>query len=335
MSEGNGVDSVHELRKAFRRQLVVRGLFSAILTLFLIFLLSLLTFDISAWWFQILPLLANWSEWIKNQNPWNFFFIIFILANAINYAKQIQGVFLDRHNAKILVKLSEADLQQSLNPGNEIGKRRAELNGRRRLLESLLIFEPLLWSIGSLILAFIILGHFLAAASLCIATVAIVALIPRMRQKFTNLRDVSQEEEEVNFSQEIAQEQISPEQLKIQRLNSKNPEVQFQRARERAEENLAKAADRMMTLINRPLVRIKIGWPVVAIAAAAVGSITISLITEMSSSGELPERATLLILLLALSSNSALKAAQHSEDLSFFSSALDQIMSSEDGAETL
>lgn len=332
------MNSVQQLRHVFRKQLFLRGILSAIATLLLIAILALLTFDLQVWWFHALPWLNSPATWFRTQDPWNFFFIVFIFVNVIGYSRQVQGVFFDRHNAHVLVKLSAHELASSESPAAEVGKRRAALNGRRRLLESVLSLDPLFWAMGSLVLAFVLLGHYWAAASIILEAVAIVILIPFMMKKFTELRSNigEDEEDEAPGSASVPVNlELSPQELKARRQALRDPDVRAHHERNRAEQSLADAAERMMALINRPLVRLRIGWPVIAIAATAVGVISVSLITEMSIGGDLPARATLLILLLVLASSTSLRVAQNSEDLAFFASALEQIMTSPDGSETL
>jgi hypothetical protein len=55
----------------------------------------------------------------------------------------------------------------------------------------------------------------------------------------------------------------------------------------------------------------------------------------MSAGGSLPDKGTLLILLLVLTSNIVLRFAQSAEDLAFFAAALELIESSEDGSESI
>lgn len=331
--------SILDLRKVFRFQLISRGIISAVVTLFFIFLLGVITADLKAWWFDALPILRGLATWIKAQDPWNFFILIFLFVNIVNILQQVQGVFIDRHNAKILINKSAEELEQSDDPAASMGKRRAMMNGRRRMLESLYRFEPLTWSIGALVIAFIVLHHYLAAAALIAEVAVVFFLLPRMIRKFDAIRSLTSESEDEEGEPEPrtadSAGNLSPEERKARRLALQDPEERARRSKERAESNLADAAERMMALVNRPLIRLKIGWPVIVTAAATVALITVSTISEMSLNGDLPARATLLIMLLAFTANYSLRFAQMSEDLAFFASALDQITNSPDGAETI
>jgi hypothetical protein len=91
----------------------------------------------------------------------------------------------------------------------------------------------------------------------------------------------------------------------------------------------------MFVIINRPLIRLKVAWPILTAAAVSVAAMAVLTIHDMGSAGELPQKATLLILLLALTGRMCLQAAQNLEDLAFFASMLQGVHDSEDGRENL
>ncbi len=332
------------LRHTFRAQLRVRGFVAAGLTAGLIFAFGLITADFSAWWFDVMPWLRDSSSWVKAQNSWDLFIFVFLGLTVISYAQQLQMVLIDRHNGRVLLALSESELRAAEDPVENMGKRRAALISRRRVVESLLKADPTMYSLVTLSVCFAILGHPLAAAVLAAFVIATIILFPRMQRAFDKYRmpDETDEESgvlESDFAQDAEDSATAAAQLDTAPTDSRNQGERrarrVQNRLERAERNLNDAAERMFMIINRPLIRLKVGWPILTSAAVSVAAIAVLTIHDMGSSGELPERATLLILLLALAGRTCLLAAQNLEDLAFFASMLEGIEESEDGRERL
>lgn len=328
---------IKEIRSLFRGQLALRGTVAAGVTFAVVLAFWIVTADVTNWWFRSIPELSALSTWLKSQNPWNLFLFIFIGVNAVNYAQQVQGVFVDRLNARVLIRISNEELNSSEDPGQGSGKRRALLGGRRRVLESLIKFDPLLWSLAALALSFFLLGHVWPGLLLVIEGVFILWFFPRMIVRFDRARDRPATPEEAPGDVQV----ISPatdltrEERRQRRDQAQDPIEKARISREKAEENLAAATEKIMALVDRPLVRIKVGWPAIVVAVSVVTAVALLTIAEMTLSGDLPEKGTLLILLIVLTSNIALRTAQSSEDLAFFASSLNEMNESEDGSESL
>lgn len=328
------MNSVKLLRSVFRIQLIVRGLVSAVLIFLLVTIFALLTADLSSWWFDSLPILNSLSTWVRSHNPWDFFLFVFVVLSLLGYFRQVQGVLYDRYNARILVSLSRAELAASDSPKSAVGKKRSELNGRRRLLESLLKFDPLIWSLVGLLIVLLAFQHFFAAVILGTMASVIFLYLPIMIRRFMSMSETDKVSDDFSSNSGALDSYLEPE--KNSNGLGKTPAAsKTQRDRERAEQNLFDSAERMFTLVNRPLVRIRVSWPLILVALVSVTLIAATLISEMSAGGSLPDKGTLLILLLVLTSNIVLRFAQSAEDLAFFAAALELIESSEDGYESI
>jgi len=331
------------LRHTFRAQLRARGLIAAGLTVGLILAFGLITADFSAWWFDAMPWLRNASAWVKAQNSWDLFIFVFLGLTVISYGQQLQMVLLDRHNGRVLVNLSESELRAAEDPLAGMGKRRALLTSRRRVLESLLKSEPTIYSMVTLIVCFAILGHPVAAVVLALFVVISFFLYPVMQRTFDRYRLPDETDEESGVIETVQPDETSTDDAESrqgataeQRLSQKERVARrIQSRRDRAERNLRDSAERMFVIINRPLIRLKVGWPILAAAGISVAAMAVLTIHDMGSAGELPERATLLILLLALTSRTCLQTAQNLEDLAFFASMLEGVKHSDDGRENL
>jgi hypothetical protein len=326
--------------------LALRGLVSAVLTLLVIVVFWMLTAEKTNWWFRSIPELSVFATWLKSQNPWNLFLFIFLGVNAMNYVQQVQGVLIDRFNGRVLITMSNEEMNASEDPGLEMGKRRALLGGRRRVLESLIKFDPLVWSLAALVITFALLGHLWSVLFLLVEGAFILWFLPRMIVRFDRAREERSQKAAIDDAarglapeeapRDVAvPEELTREERRQRRELAQDPAAKARISREKAERSLATAAERMMAIIDRPLVRLKVGWPVIVMAMGAVTGVVIVTITEMSASGDLPEKGTLLILLILLTSNIALRVAQSAEDLAFFTSSLNEMNESEDGSESL
>ncbi len=328
------MNSIKLLRSVFRVQLIFRGLISAVLIFLLVTIFALLTADLSSWWFDSLPILNSVSLWVRSHNPWDFFLFVFVALSLLGYFRQVQGVLYDRYNARILVNLSRAELAVSDSPKSAVGKKRSELNGRRRLLESLLKFDSLVWSLVGLLVVLLAFQHFFAAVILGTMASVIFLYLPIMIRRFMSMSEINKVSDDFPSNSGALDSYLEPE--KSSNELGKTPAAsRTQRDRERAEQNLFDSAERMFTLVNRPLVRIRVSWPLIVVALVSVTLIAATLISEMSAGGSLPDKGTLLILLLVLTSNIVLRFSQSAEDLAFFAAALELIESSEDGSESI
>ena len=351
------------LRHTFRAQLRARGLISAGLTAGLILALGLITADFSAWWFDVMPWLTSASTWVKSQNSWDLFVYVFIGVNVSGYLLQIQAVLLDRHNGHVLVRLSEQEIDAAAITRGSLGKPSALLGARRRALESLFRSDPGLAALAVLVVALIVLGHPVSAILLACFGAFVVLYFRRMVTVFISLNEpeegVESEALDGGFDtgvetqtlpQVVEPEAIESPELSREERRARRQELRAKRAamtssdreterqqrtRARAEERLTASADRMFMLINRPIVRLRIAWPILVAAAVTVAGVATLTISDMARAGQLPQQGTLLILLLVLASRSCLTLAQHWEDLSFFTASLVRIHESDTGQDTL
>lgn len=331
------------LRRTFRTQLRVRGFIAAGMTAGLILAFGLITADFSAWWFDAMPWLRNTSAWVKDQNSWDLFVFVFLVLTVISYSQQLLMVLFERHNGRVLVELSESELRASKNPLADMGKRRALLMSRRRVLESLLKAEPTIYGVVTLIVCLVILGHPFVAAVLALFVAVSFFLYPHMQRTFDRYRlpdEMDEESGETETLQSSDTDTDDPEaqhgaKVATQLSHEDRVARRVQSRRERAERNLQDSAERMFMIINRPLIRLKVAWPILTAAAVSVAAMAVLTIHDMGSAGELPQKATLLILLLALTGRMCLQAAQNLEDLAFFASMLQGVHDSEDGRENL
>jgi hypothetical protein len=354
---------LRELRHVFRAQLRLRGLIAAGITLGLVFGFGIITADFNAWWFSTLPWLSATSSWIKRQNSWDLFVFVFIAVNLFGYLQQIQTVLLDRHNGRVLVDLSQQEIDSAVISRGNLGKPSALLSARRRALESLFRSDPGMYALGALVAALAVLGHPVSAVLLACFGVFVVLFFPRMVKAFIALKEPQEDDEgepldgvldsdgvsnplpQTVESSPTQVHELSKQERRARRQearesraakNASNDELERQsKARARAEIRLASSADRMFTIINRPIVRLRIGWPILVAAAVTVAGVATLTIHDMASRGQLPQQGTLLILLLVLASRSCLTLAQHWEDLSFFTASLVRIQESDNGQETL
>ncbi len=295
--------------------MIARGALAAFITATFVFIFGLITASTTSWWFDVAPWMRDLATWVRASNPWDFFVFVFILVNAFHYVQVVQGVFIDRYNLRALVELSRTELSADTDSKPNANLYRALLGGRRRLLESVIRFDPTRWALGALIVSFLLLGHSWSALVIVMFGLYVSWFIPRMINKFTQRREKYVAETKVR-------DELKPND------RPKDPV-------ERVERSIDQTAERLAMFVNRPLERFRVGWPVLLGAAAAVGAVAALTIADMQRTGELPARATLLILMLVLTGRLTLSSAQHSEDLAFFASALAEIEESEDGTETL
>lgn len=357
------MDQLRQLRRLFRAQLRLRGIVAASVVVLLILVFALITADFDAWWFDVMPSLTGASSWVKAQNSWDLFVYVFIAVNLFGYLQQIQMVLVDRHNGHILVQLSQQEIDSVVTSQGNLGKPSALLGARRRVLESLFRADPGLYSLTVLVGALLILGHPISALLLVCFGIFVVLYFPRMVKAFVALNEPQEGEEGVALDgagetmgethslphtvkpeSTVAQELTRDERrARRQELSAKRAAMspsdqeteRQQMARAKAEFRLTGSADRMFLIINRPLVRLRVGWPVIVAATATVAGVATLTVYDMATAGQLPQQGTLLILLLVLASRSCLTLAQHWEDLSFFTASLVRIHESDTGQESL
>lgn len=363
------MNQLRTLRRLFRKQLRARGLIATAVTVALILGFAVITADFHAWWFTAFPWLTSASVWVKGQDSWDLFVYVFLGVTLVGYLQQIQSVLLDRHNGRVLVKLGEDEIAAESFGPESLSKPTALLGARRRALESLFRADPGMYSLLTLVLALVILGHPLSGALLVIFAVFLVWYFRRMVKSFIALHDSGESDAEVQNDNVLRDEEELAESGQLpattKRSAAERPRGQgltreerrarreamlaerrlqdsvedktraLERARERAAQRLSQSAERMFTIINRPVVRLRIGWPILVAGAAAVAGVAAITIQDMAGSGDLPERGTLLVLLLVLTARSCMTLAQYWEDLAFFTASLALIDESDSGQEAL
>jgi hypothetical protein len=357
------MEQLRQLRQLFRAQLRIRGIVAASVVVLLVLAFALITADFDAWWFDVMPGLTGASSWVKGQNSWDLFVFVFIAVNLFGYLQQIQMVLLDRHNGRILVELSRQEIDSAVTSRGNLGKPSALLGARRRALESLFRADAGFYSLTVLVIAFLVLGHPISALLLACFGIFVVLFFPRMVKAFVALNEPQEGEEgetldsepdtiveTQSLSQAVEHEPTKTQELtrderraRRQALRAKRAAMtpseyeteRQQRARAKAEVRLTASANRMFTIINRPIVRLRIGWPITVAGALTVAGVATITINDMATAGQLPQQGTLLILLLVLAGRSCLTLAQHWEDLSFFTASLVRIHESDTGQESL
>ena len=306
------MDEIVFLVARFRVQLAFRVAWTSLIVTLIVGVFLLLTSPLDSWWFTNVPIFGVAGEYIQLHNPWDFFIYAFLVTTAVGYLRQVQDTFVDRWNLRTLVRISEAELAAAADPLQGLGARRATLGGRRRLLEVILAFVPALAQV-------VVVGIILALNGLLVAFVAclgvaigVVAGVPWMSARFAKRRA------------EILAAAESPATL----AREKDPRL-------RAERALGDTAARMRVLVDRPIERLRVGWPVLGFAVVGAVVTAVSVIDTMTRGGDLPERSTLLIVFLILSARAILSSAQKAEEVAFFATALQQIGESDDGSEAL
>ena len=330
------MNELRELRHLFRAQIRARGLLAAAFTLVLIFAFGIITADFKSWWFDAMPWLTNLSAWVKSQDSWDLFVYVFIAVTVFANIQKIQSVLLDRYNGRILVKLGEREVENVSASPAEISKPALLLGARRRTLEALFRSEPGMYSFVVLLVALAILGHPYATALLVGFGALLLLYFAPMMRRFAALREPLEGEENAQLDPdetETSMTQTLP-QSSEEGTSRRNIEREL-RMRARAQQRFSISAERLFMLINRPLVRLQIGWPYLVGALVTVAGVATFTIHDMASWGQLPERGTLLILLLVLTGRSCLTLAQYWEDLAFFASSLEMISESDTGRETI
>ncbi len=363
------MNQLRTLRRLFRTQLRTRGFIAATVTVSLIFGFALITADFHAWWFSTFPWLKSASGWVKAQDSWDLFVYVFLGVTLVGYLQQIQSVLLDRHNGRVLVKLGEDEIAAETFGPESVGKPTALLGSRRRALESLFRADPGVYSLLTLVIALVALGHPFSGAVLIVFAGFLIWYFRRMVKSFTALHDAGENDGEEQNENLLSDEEdrddvgqlpataeptsgnkprgraLTKEErrarreamLTARRLQNSEEEGAraVERARERAGQRLSQSAERMFTIINRPMVRLRIGWPILVAGAVAVAGVATITIQDMASAGDLPERGTLLVLLLVLTARSCMTLAQYWEDLAFFTASLALIDESATGQEAL
>jgi ABC-type multidrug transport system fused ATPase/permease subunit len=356
------MEQLRQLRRLFRVQLRLRGIVAASVVVLLILAFALITADFDAWWFDVMPWLTDSSSWVKGQNSWDLFVYVFLAVNLFAYLQVIPSTLMDRHSGRVLVHFSEQEVSSVSTSLKSVGKVGALLGARRRALESLFRADPGLYTLAVVVIALFVLGHPIAAVVLIAFAVFLLAYFPRMVKAFTSLGELqegdepgqlAEDENEVegqglpqlleqdrnktaSVTREQRQERRNARQERRRAASSPEQIAERERqARARANERLARSAERMFIIINRPIVRLRVGWPILVAAIVAVSGVVILTIHDMTTAGQLPERGTLLILMLVLASRSCLTLAQYWEDLSFFTASLVLIDESDEGQEVL
>jgi hypothetical protein len=328
------MNELRKLRHVFRAQLRARGLLAAATTLTLVFAFGIITADLKSWWFDIVPWLTDLSKWVKSQDSWDLFVYVFIGVAVFGYVQKIQSVLLDRYNGRILLQLSESEVEKVSASSRSVSKPAILLGARRRALEALFRSEPGMYSFLVLLVALAILGHPFSAVLLVAFGALLFLYFAPMTRRFVALKEPIEGEEGEPLEPLEAETELSQSQTQTAEATASQEADRELRLRARAQQRLSVSAERLFMLINRPLVRLRIGWPILVGALVTVAGVAAFTIHDMASWGQLPERGTLLVLLLVLTGRSCLTLAQHWEDLAFFASSLEIINESDTGKET-
>lgn len=299
------------LARQFWLQLALRAALTGLGVAVIVSAFILLTSPLDAWWFRDFPALQDAGSYIQGHNPWDFFVFAFVITTALGYLRQVGDALVDRSNLAALVKISSNDLDESETPMRELGAVRATLSARRRLLESLLAFAPAAAQV-LVVGVILILNELVVAGVLCLVVLSVEAIaVPWMTRRFS-----------------LRRSQVLHRLGETTRVRTKDKALRARRA-------FSLSAGRLEILVHRPIERLRVGWPVLLLAVLGGTGIAASVIDGMTKAGDLPERSTLLIVFLIVAARAVLSAAQRSEDLAFFATAVEQISSSDDGGESL
>ncbi|MDO9589525.1 MAG: hypothetical protein Q7J04_00075 [Microcella sp.] len=287
------------LRRTFIAQLLARGLVGAALSFTLIAFFALLTAGEEPPELAAIPGMSDLRVLVQSLQPWELFVAVFLIGAAVDALKRVQTAALDRYNLRRLVALGRTELAAHDDP-REGGKlARTRLTGRRRMLEELLSFDPAIITLAAVALALAFIGLGVPALLYAAWALAVPALMPWLVVRMNARRDL------------IA-------------TRTPTPRVWSREERQAdlaafADDRLTVAAQSSMQIVNRPVDRLLVAWPVIALGAVVVAAASIASIVALAGDDG---RALLLIITIVVAARSATKLVGSAEQLSFFASVL-------------
>lgn len=287
------------LRRTFLVQLVARGLSGAAISFALIAFFALLTspeeWDVLA----AVPGMSELRALVQTLQPWELFVVVFLVGAVVDAAKRVQVAALERYNLRRLVALGRTEMSDGDDPREALKQARTRLTGRRRMLEELLLFDPAIITLAAVALALALVGLGVPALLYGGWALVVPALLPWLVARMNARRDRIAASAPVPREWTREQRQADPAAF--------------------AEERLDAAARSSLEIINRPVDRLRVAWPVIALGAAVVVSASIGSIIVLAGQ---PGRALLLIVSIVVAARAAARLVGSAEQLSFFASVL-------------
>lgn len=290
---------VARLRRLFGLQLLVRGLGGAALAFALIAFAELLTSPEESALMAVIPGLSELRSLVQAVQPWELFVVVFLLGALLDAVKRVQAAALDRYNLRRLVELGRTELAEGDDPRAALRIARARLTGRRRMLEELLLFDPAVITLAAVGLVLGLIGLPIPALLCASWALVVVALLPWLIARMSTRR-----------SQAAAR---APRPREWTRAERRADPAAF------ADERLDVAARSSLDIINRPVDRLVVAWPIILLGAIVVAATSIAAILQLAPQ---PGRALLLIVVIVVSARAAGRLVSSAEQLAFFASVV-------------
>lgn len=287
------------LRRTFMAQLLARGLVGAALSFSLIAFFALLTAGVEPPQLAAIPGMSELRVLVQSLHPWELFVAVFLIGAVIDALKRVQTAALDRYNLRRLVALGRAELAAHENPREGVKLAKSRLTGRRRMLEELLSFDPAIITLAAVALALAFIGLPVPALLYGVWALAVPAMLPWLIARMNTRRDL------------IAARTPAP------RVWSR--EERQADAAAFADDRLEAAAQSSLQIVNRPVDRLFVAWPIIALGAVVVVAASIASIIALAGQ---EGRALLLIIVIVVAARSATQLVSSAEQLSFFASVL-------------
>lgn len=287
------------LRRTFVVQLLARGLVGAALSFALIAFFALLTSPDESVVLAAIPGMSELRALVQTLQPWELFVIVFLVGAVLDAAKRVQVAALDRYNLRRLVALGRTELAEGDDPRTALKQARTRLTGRRRMLEELLLFDPAIITLAAVALALALVGLPVPALLYGVWALAVPALLPWLVARMNARRE------------RIAARTPAPREWTREQRQADPAAF--------ADERLDAAARSSLEIINRPVDRLLVAWPVIGLGSAVVVAASIAAIAALADEAG---RALLLIVVIVVAARAAARLVGSAEQLSFFASVL-------------
>lgn len=287
------------LRRLFALQLLARGLGGAALAVVLLAFAALLTSAEESALLAAIPGMSELRAAVQTVQPWELFVAVFLLGALIDAVKRVQVAALDRYNLRRLVDLGRTELAEGDDPRTALRAARARLTGRRRMLEELLLVDAAVITLAAVAVALAVIG-LPVAALLCGAwALAAPALMPWLIARMNARRET------------VAAR--APRPREWTRAERRADPAAF------ADERLEVAARGSLAVINRPVDRLVVAWPMIVLGTAVVAAAIVSAIGQLAAQ---TGRALLLIVVIVVIARAATRIVGSSEQLAYFASVV-------------
>lgn len=287
------------LRRTFIVQLLARGLAGAALSFTLIAFFALLTTRDEPPILAAIPGMSELRALVQTLQPWELFVAVFLIGALVDALKRVQTAALDRYNLRRLVALGRRELSEHDDPRQSIKLARTRLTGRRRMLEELLTFDPAIITLAAVAVALAVIGLGVPAVLYAVWALAIPALLPWVIRRMNARREL------------IASRAPTPRSWSREERQADGAAF--------ADDRLSIAAQSSLEIVNRPVDRLIVAWPVIALGVSVVVAASIASIIALAGT---EGRALLLIIVIVVAARSATKLVASAEQLAFFASVL-------------